>query len=177
MDGRVKRVVITVFLALCATSAWSQQLTTVAIFDLDQVTLSFYQDSAAVREYRQAEEEFRTDLLRAEQTLNEYQTRRANALDRDDTRTAQRLREDIEALQEDIVAIRERWYAQQQEMLETLGEEEFYNNLYETVEYVAEDNGYTVVLESTQLGSSLFWYSQEVDITEEVIQELLARFR
>ena len=80
-------------------------------------------------------------------------------------------------LQEEIIALRERWFAQQAELQEELGGEEFYERLYDTIEFVAEDNGYTAVLESTTLGSALFWYSMEIDITEEIIQELLARFR
>ncbi|MFP4113229.1 MAG: OmpH family outer membrane protein [Spirochaetota bacterium] len=175
--NRTQRIVIPALLFVVAGVAYTQQLTTVAVFDMNQVVLSFYQDSAAVREYREAEERFRTDLLLAEETLSEYQSRRADALDRNDGTAARRLREDIQALEEDITAMRERWYAEQAQLEEELAEEEFYNQLYDTVDFVAQDNGYTVVLESTALGTSLFWYSDEVDITEEIIQELLARFR
>ena len=173
-----RRWILVLCLALVGVSGWAQQLTTVAVFDLEQVMLSFYQDSAAVRAYRQAEQEYRNDLQRAEQTLSEYQSRRADALDRNDATTARRLREDIQALQEDIIALTERWYAQQQELQQELGGDEFYDRLYDTVGFVAQDNGYTVVLESTSLGSTaLFWYSPDVDITNDIIQELLARFR
>jgi Skp family chaperone for outer membrane proteins len=165
-------------LLLGVATGWTQQLTTVAIFDLETVLLSFYQDSAAVREYQEAEREFRAELQRAEQTLTEYQTRRAEAIDRNQTTTARRLREDIVALEEDIVALTERWYARQQELQTQLGGDEFYERLYDTVGFVAQDNGYTAVLESTALGSTaLFWYSPDIDITEQIIRELLARFR
>ena len=161
-----------------ATVASAQQLTTVAVFNLEQVMLSFYQDSAAVREYREAERQYRAELQQAEQTLAEYQNRRADAIDRNQSTTARRLREDIQALEEDIVALTERWYAQRQELQSRLGGDDFYARLYDTVGFVAQDNGYTAVLESTSLGSTaLFWYSPDVDITEDVIQELLARFR
>lgn len=173
-----RRWILALCLVLVSASGWAQQLTTVAVFDLEQVMLSFYQDSAAVREYRQAEQDYRNDLQRAEQTLSEYQRRRADAIDRNDSTTARRLREDIQALQEDIVALTERWYAQQQQLQSRLGGDEFYDRLYDTVGFVAQDNGYTVVLESTSLGSTaLFWYSPDVDITTQIIEELLARFR
>jgi Skp family chaperone for outer membrane proteins len=177
-SGRVMRRLALLFLfVLTSTFAWSQQLTTVAVFDLDQVLLNFYQDSSAVREYQEAEQEFRADLRRAEQLLNDYQARRSRALDRDDSRTAQRLREDIRALEEEILALREGWFAQQEELQDELGGDEFNQRLYDTIGFVAEDNGYTAVLEASQLGTALFWYSPEIDITEEIIQELLARFR
>ena len=51
------------------TPAFSEQLTTVAVFDMDQVLLSFYSDSDILRDYRRAEEEYRSDLLIAENDL------------------------------------------------------------------------------------------------------------
>ena len=177
-EHRAVRWALALCFVLVAAAVHTQQLTTVAVFDLEQVLLSFYQDSAAVRQFNQAEREYRTDLQRAEQTLAEYQTRRATALDRNDTTTARRLRADIEALQEDIMALSERWYAQQTALRSQLGGNEFYARLYDTVGFVARDNGYTIVLESTSLGSTaLFWYSPDVDITDTIIRELLVRFR
>ena len=163
--------------AVVGAGVSAQQLTTVAVFDLEQVLLNFYQDSAAVRQYRQVEEEHRAELLRAEQLLEDYQRRRGAALDRRDSVTAQRLRQDIEALQEDIIVMKERWFSQQRQLYSQLAGEDFYRRLYDTVGFVARDNGYTSVLEVGALGTALFWYSPDVDITEMVIRELLIRFR
>lgn len=174
---RSRATLLGVAMILASGTVGAEQLTTVAVFDLQQVLLSFYQDSSAVREYRQAEQEYREDLLRAEDTLSDYQRRRADAIDRGNSRTAQRLREDIVALQEDIVALQERWYTRQQELQDELAGEQFYNQLYETAEFVAQDNGYTMVVDADALGLALFWYSPEIDITDAITQELLARFR
>ena len=166
-----------ILIIVCAGASFAQQLTTLAVFDLERVLLSFYQDSAAVRQYRQAEEEFRSELRRAEQMLDDFQRRRATAVSRNDTRTAGRLREDIEALQQDIITLKERWFAEQRQLQNQLAGEEFYQRLYDTVGFVARDNGYTAVLETSALATALFWYDQEIDITDRVIRELLARFR
>lgn len=174
---RAAAILFGLCLTFAAGTVGAEQLTTVAVFDLQQVLLNFYQDSSAVREYREAEQEYREDLLRAEDTLNDYQRRRSDAIDSGNTRTAQRLREDIQALQEDIVGLQERWFARQQQLQNELAGEEFYNRLYDTAEFVAQDNGYTVVVDADALGLALFWYSPEIDITDDIIQELLARFR
>ncbi|MFW5742436.1 MAG: OmpH family outer membrane protein [Spirochaetota bacterium] len=174
---RASALLLGLSLFFAAGFAGAEQLTTVAVFDLQQVLLSFYQDSSAVREYRRAEQEYREDLLRAEDSLSDYQRRRADAVDRGDTRTAQRLREDIQALQEDIVALQERWFTRQEELQNELAGEEFYNRLYDTAEFVAQDNGYTMVVDADALGIALFWYSPEIDVTDEIIEELNARFR
>ena len=169
--------VIGLLVAAAGVPAFAQQLTTMAVFDLERVLLSFYQDSAAVRQYRQAEEQFRSELRRMEQLLDDFQRRRTTAVSRNDTRTAGRLREDIEAMQQDIIALKEQWFTEQRQLQNQLAGEEFYQRLYDTVGYVARDNGYTAVLETSALSTALFWYDQEIDITDRVIQELLIRFR
>ncbi len=158
--------------------AGAEQLTTVAVFNLERVQLDYYQDSALFQEYLDARQEYRDQLARFEANLQDFQTRRANALDRNDARTAQRLREDIEAIEADILAIRERWLAQEPALREALQGDDFVIALYDVVEFVAEDNGFTIVLEETLLGDGLFWYNPEVvDITEEIVAELLRRGR
>ncbi|MFW5684912.1 MAG: hypothetical protein ACOC1I_08670, partial [Spirochaetota bacterium] len=54
-----RRIAMVLLFLGVALSGWSQQLTTVAVFDLDRVLLNFYQDSEAVRDYREAERQFR----------------------------------------------------------------------------------------------------------------------
>ena len=177
--NRMWRGIATIVLlcAVGAAPAAAQQLRIIAVFNLDRVLLSFYQDSSAVREFRQFEQQFRDDLTRAEQSLRELQVRRQTALDRNDSRAANALRADIEVLQDEIILLQERWFQQQTEMRSQLAGDDFYRRLYDTVDYVAQDNGYTVVLEETALGSALFWFSPLVDITDAVITELLRRFR
>lgn len=173
--ARISILALVAFAASAPLAA--QQLTTVAVFDLERVVLDFYQDASAVRDFRSSESEYQEDLARLESTLVDYQSRRANALDRNDARTAQRLREDISALEEDILALNERWFAERQQLYSELAGNDFYARLYETIRFVAEDNGFSVVLDSNALGSALFFYSPEIDITEQVITELLRRFR
>ncbi len=179
LHRRPSAVVIAIGLLVvtAGASAFAQQLTTMAVFDLERVLLSFYQDSAAVRQYRQAEEQFRSELRRMEQMLDDFQRRRATAVNRNDTRTAGRLREDIEALQQDIITLKEQWFAEQRQLQNQLAGEEFYQRLYDTVGFVARDNGYTAVLETSALSTALFWFDQEIDITDRVIRELPARIR
>jgi Skp family chaperone for outer membrane proteins len=156
----------------------AEQLTTVAVFNLQNVMIDYYQDSGAVREFRAAEQQYRDQIARFDDTLQDYQARRADALDRNDSRTAQRLREDIAALEDDIRALQERWLQQQEQLQSELAGDAFYVTLYETVGFVAEDNGFTLVLEETQLGGALFWFSPDVvDITDEIVTELQRRAR
>ena len=47
----------------------------------------------------------------------------------------------------------------------------FYKKLYSTLERIAEDGGYSMIL-SLQDSNSILWYSPSVDVTDEVISAL-----
>ena len=51
------------------------------------------------------------------------------------------------------------------------GSDAFYNKLYDTLSKVAEAGGYSMIL-SLQQSNSILWYSNSVDVTEQVIAEL-----
>lgn len=160
-----------------AEAALAEQLTTVAVFDMDQVLLSFFTDSDVLRDYRRAEEQYRRDELLAESALRDLQARRATAVDRNDNRLAGRLREDIAAQQEYMDALNERWYQTEDELLAELQDDRFFEMVYDVAGYVAEQNGYTLIMDVSRTGLGIFWYSPVIDVTEEIIQELLVSFR
>ncbi|MCK4516568.1 MAG: OmpH family outer membrane protein [Spirochaetaceae bacterium] len=176
-----KRILATVagltLLLGAATTSHAEQLTTVAVFRMDDVLLNFYSDSDIVRDYIRAEEQYRADMLLAENDLRDLQARRATAVSRNDSRLAGRLREDITAQQEYIDALRERWYQTEDGLLAELQENQFYKTVYEVAGYVAEENGYTLIMDVSGIGMGIFWYSPAIDVTEDIIQELGVRFR
>ena len=47
----------------------------------------------------------------------------------------------------------------------------FYKKLYETLSKIAEGGGYSMIL-SLQQANAILWYSNSVDVTEQVIAEL-----
>ena len=54
--------------------------------------------------------------------------------------------------------------------------DEFLDELLEAISYVAESEGFSLVLNnSKQFSQFFFFYTQEIDITEKVIQELMRR--
>ena len=154
-----------------------EQLTTVAVFDMNKVLLSFYSDSDLLRDYRRAEEQFRADLLIAENDLRDLQARRATAVSRNNATLAQRLREDIAAQQEYIIALKERWYVTEDDLLAELEDDAFFQTVYDIAGFVGEDNGYTLIMDVSRTGMGIFWFSPAIDVTEDIIKELLIRFR
>ncbi len=167
-------------LVLVATTLFAQanrvQFITVAVYNANDVQLSFFEESATVRQFAEAQREHESRMRRLEQQLLDLQSRRSDALDSGNSRTAQRLREEIDALEEDIITRQEAWFANESEFLSQLGDDNFYRRLYDAVELVAQDGGYTAVFEENASTPGLFWFSSEIDITDEVIEEMLRRF-
>ena len=57
-------------------------------------------------------------------------------------------------------------------MLKSLeSSDEFYKKLYNTLGQIAESGGYSMIL-SLQDANAILWYSNSVDITDQVIQKL-----
>lgn len=173
-------ITVLVLIVLVAATLFAQsnrvQFITVAVYDRNDVLVEFFEQSETVREFAQAQQDHENRMRALEQQLLDLQDRRADALDRNNSRTAQRLREEIDALEDEIITRREAWFAREQEFLSQLGDDEFYLRLYDVVELVAQDGGYTAVFEENASTPGLFWYSQEIDITDEVIDEMLRRF-
>ncbi|MFP4376664.1 MAG: OmpH family outer membrane protein [Spirochaetales bacterium] len=164
--------VVTAFSGLVA----QEQFVTVAVFNIDRVITAYYQDSSTIRRYQDAQQEYEAEMERLDDQLLDYQRRRADALEDGDSRTARRLADDIEALEDDIATRRDAWLARQERLRQELSDDVFYDRLYRTVEFVAENGGYTGVLEETAMGTALFWISPAIDITREIIDEMRARY-
>jgi Skp family chaperone for outer membrane proteins len=155
----------------------AQEVRTVAVFRSDDVILAFYEESESLREYRRAEERYEDRVQEIEARIRDYQARRQAALDRGDSRTARSLREDIADLEDELLVLYENWAQDSAEIVNELAGDEFLTRLFNVVAYLAENGGYTLVMDKSALGDALFWLSQSVDITEEVIAELLRRDR
>lgn len=174
----MKRLIVGAFLifAMSWASVAQEQFVTIAVFNIDRVITAYFQDSSTVRQYREAEQDYRAEMQRLDDQLLGYQRRRAEALEDGDTRTSRRLAEDIEALEEDITTRRDAWFARQERLRRELSDDEFYDRLYRTVELVAENGGFTGVLEETSMGTALFWISPAIDITQDIVDEMLSRY-
>ena len=62
--------------------------------------------------------------------------------------------------------------AELESMQKTLqGSDSFYAKLYDTLSKIAESGGYSMIL-SLQQSNAILWYSNSVDVTEQVIAEL-----
>lgn len=149
----------------------AEQLTTVGVVDIDQVYNSFYRDSQGVRELEQLRQEYQEEIDREVNQLEELEERRAQALERGTQRRVDQLTEEIEDLERYLQELARRRRQQLEERQESLLSDNFFRQMQEAIRFVAESEGYTVVLRSDSEG--LQWWSSEVDISDLVVNRLI----
>ncbi|MEX2442232.1 MAG: OmpH family outer membrane protein [Alkalispirochaeta sp.] len=150
---------------------FAEQLTTVAVVDIDEVYNSFYRDSQGVRELERLRREYQEEIDREVDQLEELEERRAQAQDRGTQSRVDQLTQEIEELERYLQELTRRRRQQLEERQESLLSDDFFRQMQEAIQFVAESEGYTVVLRSDSDG--LQWWSVEVDISELVMNRLI----
>ncbi|TVQ39853.1 MAG: OmpH family outer membrane protein [Spirochaetaceae bacterium] len=167
----MRRVIIAGLLltALVATGA-AEQLTTVAIINIDRVYNTFYRDSQEVRELERLRREYQDEIDAQVRELQNLRQRHTIALDQNNTITATRLESQIAEKERFIEDLARRRRAQLEARQARLLSDDFLNRMQQAIQYVAETEGYTVVLRADTEG--LQWWSSTVDISDKVLARL-----
>jgi outer membrane protein len=155
---------------LCAGILGAEQLTTVGIIDIQRVYNSFYRDSRAVRELEQLRERYQSEIDREVQELENLESDLAEARDRGNDTRADRLQSEVDRQRRYVEDLTSRRREQLQQRQENLVSDDFLNRLQQAIVYVAESEGYTVVIRTDQEG--LQWWSPTVDISDQVLERL-----
>lgn len=154
-----------------ATPATTEQLTTVGIVDINRVYNSFYRDSQSVRELERLRREFQAEINEQVRELESLRDRRLQAQEIGDDRRVDDLTERIEELEQFLADLTRRRRAQLESRQNELLSDSFLRDLQEAIQFVAESEGYTVVMRTDSAG--LQWWSAEVDISDLVLERLL----
>ncbi|MFP4429768.1 MAG: OmpH family outer membrane protein [Spirochaetaceae bacterium] len=166
----VRRLVLLACLFMIAGFAAAEQLTTVAIIDIGRVYNTFYRDSRAVRELESLQTQYQREINRHVQELENLRDQRVRAADRDDDRRVMELDEEILQKTRFVEDLTRRRRQQLELRQQQLLSDDFLLQLQEAIQFVAEEEGYTVVLSSEHDG--IQWWSPAVDITEPVVERL-----
>lgn len=172
---RVRSLVGAVFTALVFVGVTApvvgEQLTTVAVVDIDRVYNSFYRDSQAVRELERRRAEYQQEINEQVAELETLRDRRTRAENLNNQSRVESLTDEIRQLQQFLEDLTRRRRQQLQQQQENLLSDEFLAQLQNVIKFVAESEGYTVVMRSDQ--DALQWWSPEVDISDAVVQRLI----
>lgn len=162
-------------LAGCSELA-AERITNVGLVDLRRVTTAYFRESAAVRELQAERDRMNAERVRLEAEIFELQGRKVQA-ERDGLlQRALQLDDELHTRRQhlrDFVAVKNRQLAQQEARLAE--SDEFLGELAAAIEFVAESEGLSLVLNKNN--PSLLFFVKEIDVTDLVIAELGRRAR
>jgi len=169
----IKKALIFLLLNVCGL-LYGQQLTRFAVVDLSRVYTAFFRESRAVREWEERSARVQSDIDRMTREILELRSRHADAVLRDDQNEALRLETQINRRSEFL----RDYYQTKTEELETqkrnlMRTGSFLEQVHDEMRFIAESEGYTMVLDSKN--PVILWFSPSVDITDKLIQNLLSR--
>ena len=165
---------ILVLAALAIVPVGAEQITRVAVLDYSRILSAFYKDSQAVRELEQLKESYQEEIRRMTREITSLEDRKLEAENAGDESTALRLDNEIFQKKEYLREYIRVKGAQLSDMSNRLNQNlTLVNEILEEIQYVAESEGYSIVLKKSD--PSLLWWNYEVDITEQVLQRLMSR--
>ena len=150
----------------------AQQLTRFAVVDLPRVYIAFFSESRAVRDFEDQSARVQAEIDRMTAEIQNLRVSQVNARAQGNNEQALRFETEINRRSD---YLRE-YYRTMTEELERIKNGlsqsgTFLDQVYDEIRYVAESEGYSMVLNMRE-NTGILWYSPTVDITDRVIQNL-----
>ena len=168
----MKKTIFTILLLLAvAATASAAKLTMVAVIDLNRIVGDYFQQSTAWREIERLTERAEENIEERKEEINRLKERKLEAEQEDNEKLMLSLEEEIrkkeEYLKEYNRIMNERIKSRRENLLTS---SDFSREILKAVKYVAEQEGYSIVLRKKD--PNILHYNQEVDITEMVLSHL-----
>lgn len=152
---------------LCAVTGFSEQLSKIAVVDVGRILKSYYRESSGIREYDSIREDMNRELAKIQEEIDELKVQIADAEAKDSGKVSDlnnKLKKKVEYKQEYFASMSAKLAAKESNLELN---SRFYSVLYKAIQYVAESEGYSLVLKTSD--ADLVWYHTEIDITDKVI--------
>ncbi len=172
-----KAFIFFLFIFIGAGVVFPVHITKVGILDLEKVYSIYFRESKTVKEFQVRQNALLKELNRIDEELLALESQKLEAESKKDMQKALELDTEIfnkKQYRNDYKRIK-------MQQLKKLSEElyqsdEFLDELLEAINYVAESEGFSLILNnSRQFRQFFYFYTKEIDITEKVIQELMKR--
>jgi outer membrane protein len=177
MNPARKTTLIFLIMLIIPVAAFSEQLTKVGILDIEKVYSIYFRESKTVKEFQERQANMLQELTRIDDEILRLENAKLEAESRNDGQAALKLDQEIfekKQYREDYRRIKTQQLKRMSE--ELYQSNEFLDELLEAINFVAESEGFSLILNnSRQYRSFFFFYTKEMDITEKVIEELMRR--
>jgi outer membrane protein len=172
-----KRVILFLLLnVLGLFCVFSQQLTRFALVDLPKVYTTIFRESNAVRAFEEKSARVQNEIDKITREIQDLRSRYADAVAANNETEALRL--------ENLIYRRSEFLKEYYQIKTTELDNErsklmqsgsFLNQVYDEIRYIAESEGYTMVINKND--PAIVWFSPSIDITDKLIQNLQTRNR
>lgn len=169
-----KRIAFLCLVLTVAAFAISQEITKVAVIDLNRIYSTFRSDSQAARDYEQKKAKYKAEIQKLQDEIIKLKNQKLEAEKKSaDAKTIQKYDAMISSKTNFLMEYVSTKNAELKSLeAKLLTSDVFYSAVYNAVKTVAETEGYTVVLNLQDKASAIIWYSPTIDITDLVIARL-----
>ena len=168
----MKKIIGFILVLMFGSSVFAQQITKFGVVDTAKVYNAYFRNSAPVRNYDRKKSEFQQEINKYTDELQKLQSKKVEYEKNGNDALVLKTDAEITKRKDFLIEYTNAKNAELESMQKTLqGSDAFYNKLYDTLSKVAEAGGYSMIL-SLQQSNSILWYSNSVDVTEQVIAEL-----
>lgn len=155
-----------------AAGTFAQQITRFGVVDTAKVYQAYFRNSAPVRNYEAKKAEFQKEISKRTDEIKKLKQQKAEYSSSGNESAALRLDSDIIKKTNALTEYTNAKNLELESMKNNLqNSDSFYKKLYSTIERVAENEGFSMIL-SLQQNNAILWYSSSVDVTDKVISAL-----
>jgi len=172
MKRYLKLLISLAVFAFASVPAFSQQITKFGVVDTAKVYNAYFRNSAPVRNYEKKKAEFQEEINKQVEAIKKLQQKKLDYENAGNDSLALKTEAEITKKTDYLTEYTNAKNVELESMLKSLeSSDDFYKKLYNTLGQIAESGGYSMIL-SLQASNSILWYSNSVDITDQVIQKL-----
>ena len=170
----MKKILAFLFVMFFSAAVYAQMdITKIGVIDTSRVYTTYFRDSAAVRNYENMKLEFQAEVDKTTAELKELELKKTQFVKLGDELSALKLETEITKKTDYLIEYTRSKNAELDAMKNRLADsDDFYKSLYNIIERIAEAGGYSLIL-SLQQANAILWYSQSVDVTDQVINSLI----
>ncbi len=164
--------ILAIFAFVFTGAAFSQQITRFGVVDTAKVYQAYFRNSAPIRNYESKKSDFQKEIIKRTEEIQKLKQQKADYLSAGNDAQASKLEADIIKKTDALTEYTNAKNIELESMKNNLqNSDSFYKKLYSTIERVAENEGYSMIL-SLQQNNAILWYSSSVDVTDKVISAL-----
>ncbi|MCF0243083.1 MAG: OmpH family outer membrane protein [Treponema sp.] len=168
-----KKIIASLFIGfLVCAGSFAQQITKFGVVDTNKVYNAYFKNTTAVRNYEKKRADFQQEINKVTEQIRELQQKKLDYQNENNQAMVMKTETEITKKKDYLNEYTNAKNVELDSMLKSLkSSDEFYKKLYNALSKIAESGGYSMIL-SLQESNAILWYSNTVDITDEVISKL-----